>query len=396
MLGNLVARSSEIGILKAVGWTEKDVQKQLMGEALIQSFLGGLVGLIVGYGISYALGFFSIPVSTPWEINLMPAFARDTETAAAVAVRLPVDPIGGTHGSRPRSFPFCGRPCKLLHGEAHQPDETGRYPQKAMIGRPSREEETSHSAFLESDMPSLGSLFFRILKLGATAYGGPAMISQIKETTVNRYGWVKEGEFMRGVALCQLIPGATMVQIVTYVGYRVRGVLGARTAAVAFVLPAFIALLVLSAIYFKFQTLWFIQALFKGLGAIVVAIIFNACITFGRSVLKDRKVMLIAALSFFAFYFQWNFVFIFFLAAVAGLLLHPKTLQTKAMPSGPEFSGAQKKEYLIVALAGSRYLLGVYIFLFRGSKNYGSLPQSVQDRSSRLRRWVYRHSPYPV
>ena len=99
MLGNLVARSSEIGILKAVGWTEKDVQKQLMGEALIQAFLGGLVGVIVGYGISYALGFFSIPVSTPWEINLMPAFARDTETAAAVAVRLPVTLSAGLMGA---------------------------------------------------------------------------------------------------------------------------------------------------------------------------------------------------------------------------------------------------------------------------------------------------------
>jgi ABC-type antimicrobial peptide transport system permease subunit len=99
MLGNLVARSSEIGILKAVGWTEKDVQKQLMGEALIQSFLGGVVGIAVGYGISYALGFFSIPVSTPWEINLMPAFARDTETAAAVAVRLPVTLSAGLTGA---------------------------------------------------------------------------------------------------------------------------------------------------------------------------------------------------------------------------------------------------------------------------------------------------------
>ncbi len=99
MLGNLVARSSEIGILKAVGWTEKDVQKQLMGEALLQAFLGGLVGLVVGYGISYALGFFSIPVSTPWEINLMPAFARDTETAVAVAVRLPVTLSAGLTGA---------------------------------------------------------------------------------------------------------------------------------------------------------------------------------------------------------------------------------------------------------------------------------------------------------
>ncbi len=143
-------------------------------------------------------------------------------------------------------------------------------------------------------MTDLISLFLRILKLGATAYGGPAMISQIKEAAVNRYGWVKEEEFMRGAALCQLIPGATMVQIVTYVGYRVRGVLGAFTASVAFVLPAFMILLFLSAIYFKFQTLWFIQALFKGLGAIVVAIILNACITFSKTVLKDWKAVLIA------------------------------------------------------------------------------------------------------
>ena len=200
-------------------------------------------------------------------------------------------------------------------------------------------------------MTSLKLLFSRVFKLGATAYGGPAMISQIKETAVNRYGWVKEGEFMRGVALCQLIPGATMVQIVTYIGYRVRGIWGALTAAVAFVLPAFIALLVLSAIYFKFHTLWFIQALFKGLGAIVVAIILNACITFGRSILKDWKVILIAVLSFFAFFFQWNFVLIFVLAAVAGLLLRPKKPQTKAAPSGgAPLQGVKEKEYLIVVL----------------------------------------------
>src|SRR4030042_2056721 len=183
-------------------------------------------------------------------------------------------------------------------------------------------------------MTSLRFLFKRVLKLGATAYGGPAMIRQIKEAAVNRYAWVKEGEFMRGVALCQLIPGATMVQRVTYIGYRVRGIWGALAATVAFILPAFIAILILSAIYFKFHTLWFIQALFKGLGAIVVAIILNACITFGRSVLKDWKVILIAVLSFLAFFFQWNFVLIFVFAAIAGLLLRPKIPPMKAGPSG--------------------------------------------------------------
>ena len=64
---------------------------------------------------------------------------------------------------------------------------------------------------MELPMPSLRFLFLKFFQVGATAYGGPGMIMQIKEAAVKRYGWVTEGMFIRGVALCQLIPGATMV-----------------------------------------------------------------------------------------------------------------------------------------------------------------------------------------
>jgi putative ABC transport system permease protein len=94
MLSNLVERSREIGILKAVGWTERDVQKQLMGEVFLQSLLGGVLGIAMGYLFSYLLGFLSIPVSTPWELNLLPSFAKDT-AAAAQTVRLPVSISAG-------------------------------------------------------------------------------------------------------------------------------------------------------------------------------------------------------------------------------------------------------------------------------------------------------------
>jgi putative ABC transport system permease protein len=89
MLSNLVERSREVGILKAVGWTERDVLKQLMGEVFLQSLLGGILGILMGYFFSYLLGFLSIPVSTPWELNLLPAFAKDA-VATAQTVRLPV------------------------------------------------------------------------------------------------------------------------------------------------------------------------------------------------------------------------------------------------------------------------------------------------------------------
>ena len=89
MIGNLVERSREIGILKAVGWTNSDVQKQLMGETFLQSVMGGIAGIAAGYLISYLLGYLSIPVSMPWELNLTPAFAKDA-AGAVKTIRLPV------------------------------------------------------------------------------------------------------------------------------------------------------------------------------------------------------------------------------------------------------------------------------------------------------------------
>jgi ABC-type antimicrobial peptide transport system permease subunit len=59
-----------------------------MGEVFLQSLAGGIFGILMGYFFSYLLGFLSIPVSTPWELNLLPAFAKDA--AAAQTVRLPV------------------------------------------------------------------------------------------------------------------------------------------------------------------------------------------------------------------------------------------------------------------------------------------------------------------
>ena len=90
MVGNLVERSREIGILKAVGWTNSDIQRQLMGETFLQAVMGGLAGIAAGYLISYLLGYLSIPVSTPWELNLTPAFAKMAETSAKT-IRLPVN-----------------------------------------------------------------------------------------------------------------------------------------------------------------------------------------------------------------------------------------------------------------------------------------------------------------
>ena len=83
---------------------------------------------------------------------------------------------------------------------------------------------------------SLPDLFLGFLRLGATAYGGPAMMAHLRTDVVDRRRWIAAEEFVEGMALCQVIPGATMVQMSTYVGYRLLGVPGAMTAACGFIL----------------------------------------------------------------------------------------------------------------------------------------------------------------
>ena len=193
-------------------------------------------------------------------------------------------------------------------------------------------------------MFSLGLLFKRFLKIGATAYGGPAIAGQMKKTVVKDWGWMKEPEFMQGLALCQLIPGATFVQLATYIGYRLRGIWGAFICAIAYVLPAFLLIIILSTLYFKLGNLWFIQSLFKGLGAIVVAIVLNAFMNFGKPILKDWRAALIAILSFVGFLFHWNVVLVFILAAVMALLLRLAMAEKVApAPPAPGSTATSKK-----------------------------------------------------
>jgi chromate transporter len=163
------------------------------------------------------------------------------------------------------------------------------------------------------------TLFFTFLRLGATAYGGPAMTAQLKDELVGRLRWVTEEDFAAGIALCQVIPGATMVQLCTYVGYRLRGPAGALLAAAAFILPAFMVMILLSVVYGHWASLPLVRALFRSLGAVVVAIVLNACLRLWRTSLRGWQGAVIASAALVAMLLRVNFVLI--LAGAAGLAL---------------------------------------------------------------------------
>ena len=140
-------------------------------------------------------------------------------------------------------------------------------------------------------------LFLSFLRLGLTAFGGPAMIAYIKELSVNRNKWLDEETFKDGVSLCQSIPGATAMQMAAYVGLRSNGLIGALLSYAGFGLPAFILMLILSVAYVGAHELPFAVSLFKGLQVIVVAIISNATYSFGKGIFKNYRGILMALIS---------------------------------------------------------------------------------------------------
>jgi len=74
MAGNIAERTREIGILKAVGWTGRNVMSQIMAESLVQCFLGGLLGFAMAAVVTFGLGFMTVSIPIPWDMSPVPHF----------------------------------------------------------------------------------------------------------------------------------------------------------------------------------------------------------------------------------------------------------------------------------------------------------------------------------
>ena len=198
--------------------------------------------------------------------------------------------------------------------------------------------DLSETAVNPSPRPSLALLFASFLRLGIASFGGPAMIAYIRRMAVDQKRWLDDPTFRAGVALCQVIPGATAMQVAAYVGLRTRGVVGAATTYIGFGLPAFLIMISLSALYMRTHNLPIAVSLFSGIQAIIVAIIANATISFGRNYLKLRKDMAIAAFAAGMFILGMNPILVILLAALIGLLAYrdqpfqPKSVYFVEMP----------------------------------------------------------------
>lgn len=181
----------------------------------------------------------------------------------------------------------------------------------------------------KSEQIRLASLFLAFLRLGLTAFGGPAMVAYIRELAVEKKRWLSEQSFRDGTALCQSIPGATAMQTAAYVGLRVRGAAGALATFLGFGLPAFVLMVVLSGLYATSRNLQPVATGFRGLHVVVVALIANAVVTFSRGSLKNWRDALLAVGAATFLIFRGNPILAIVASAAVGVALyHGVTLES--------------------------------------------------------------------
>ena len=137
---------------------------------------------------------------------------------------------------------------------------------------------------------SLWQITAYALRLGTLGFGGPvALVGYMHRDLVEQRKWITDSDYKEGLTLAQLMPGPLAAQLAIYLGYVHYGVLGATLVGVGFVLPSFLMVVALGWAYESYGGLKWMQSVFYGVGASVIAIILISAYKLTlKTIGKDR------------------------------------------------------------------------------------------------------------
>ena len=153
-------------------------------------------------------------------------------------------------------------------------------------------------------MKLLIQLFLTFAKMGMfTVGGGYAMFPIMKQELAHKHKWVTEEEILDYYAIGQCTPGIIAVNVATFVGLKVGGLLGAISSTIGVIFPSVVIIMIIAAFINNFADLWFVQSAFSGIRVVVIVLILNTIISMWKKSIKNTFgyiVMIIAfILSFF-------------------------------------------------------------------------------------------------
>jgi chromate transporter len=169
---------------------------------------------------------------------------------------------------------------------------------------------------------SFGEAFRVWLRIALLSFGGPAgQIAVMHRILVEEKNWISESRFLHALNYCMLLPGPEAQQLATYIGWLLHRTAGGIMAGGLFILPGVISIMALSYVYAGYGNVSFIEALFFGLKAAVLAIVIQAVVRVGKRALRNRIMIGLAATAFIAiFFFNVPFPVIIIAAGLIGYI----------------------------------------------------------------------------
>src|SRR5215469_835885 len=233
--------------------------------------------------------------------------------------------------------------------------------------------------------PPLRALLRYFLRLGTLGFGGPiALVGYMQKDLVEERKWVSKEDYFEGLAFSQLCPGPLAAQLAKYIGWLRAGALGATLTGAAFILPSFLMVLGVAALYVHFGQLAWIQGMFYGIGAAVSAIIVRSAVKLIQKTLgKDHLLwILFSALAVTTIWTQSEIVWLFVLAGFVALFAKaPPKLRAKPVEAavlapglvtgllGPASAGTLTSVFFFFLKAGAFVFgsgLAIVPFLYGG------------------------------
>jgi chromate transporter len=220
---------------------------------------------------------------------------------------------------------------------------------------------------------SLRAFLLYFLRLGTFGFGGPiALAGHMQQDLVEQRGWISAQEYKEGLALAQLAPGPLAAQLAMYLGWVRARRLGATLVALAFVGPSFLMVLVLSELYVRFGGLPWMQGLFYGIGAAVIAIIARSVLKLVRMTLGRDQLLwgLFTASGVVTAWTESEIIWVFLVCGLVPMLLRgrqraPATPALAFLPAAPGIAaglGSPASVGVLWKILG--YFAGAGLFVF--------------------------------
>src|ERR671935_1923140 len=140
----------------------------------------------------------------------------------------------------------------------------------------------------KTDRVPIRELTRYFLRLGLLGFGGPvALVGQMERELVGERGWMTKEQMREAIAICQSLPGPLAIQVGIYISWLRCGFWGAWAGGWSFILPNFVIVAALGALYVHLGDLPAITAIFYGISPAVIALILHSCYRLAKLGMED-------------------------------------------------------------------------------------------------------------